>query len=178
VKESILTEVTMDVNLTENDLYKFSLKQTYMNFGMISLGITGILGLFLLPSIAWNAITQGIKPPVQTIFLLFFTAVTIFLPLGLKRNARKLMETNKFLQQTQHYKINTEEVLVTSETGEGHISWDKVFKVREEKHYFAIYISKAQAYLLPIRCFNNPNDVNTLRNIVKKSLVTGKQVLM
>lgn len=174
MKERKINEVNFDVKLDETDLYKYNLKQAYSNAGVILFSVIGAFGLIYLPIFVWKVMKEGLEPPIMTYFLFVITLFSANLPLIIKRSSRKLMASNKLLQQTQHYKITEQEILISSVNGNTQITWENVFKVREEKNYFSIFISKAQAYLIPKRFFYNSKDVDALKDIMRQSLPSTK----
>ena len=62
-----------------------------------------------------------------------------------------------------------------SEIGTANLSYDKFYKVYETKMAFYVYVSSVQAMIVPKRCFENAEDVRTVReffvrNVDKKKL--------
>ncbi|MGE5630803.1 MAG: YcxB family protein [Caulobacteraceae bacterium] len=173
-----MNEVTFDVKLDENDLFKYNLRQTYRGIGVRIFSIIGVFGLIYIPIYAWEAVKKGFEPPIQIYLLFVITFFTINLPLIVKKSSRKMMAKNAQIKQTQHYQITEQKIIFGSENGNGQLTWDKVFEVREDKNFFTIYINKTQAYLIPKRFIDSPRDIETIRDIVKQSVPSDKQKLM
>ena len=98
---------------------------------------------------------------------LFCFSFIIILILSFRVN--KNFTTNKLLQDELNYTINNEYFEVHSINTNSKLTWDKIYKVAESSHLFAIYISKNQAFLLPKHYLDN-NQYETLKNIIKKAL--------
>ena len=104
------------------------------------------------------------------IALFCFSFLIIFI---LSFQVNKNFTSNKLLQDELNYTINNEYFEVNSTNTNSKLTWDKIYKIAESNHLFAIYISKAQAFLLP-KHFLNANEYDTLKNIIKNALPAKK----
>ena len=100
------------------------------------------------------------------IALFCFSFLIIFM-MGFQVN--KNFTSNKLLQDALNYTINNEYFEVNSTNTNSKLTWDKIYKVAESKKIFAVYISKAQAFLLP-KHYLNTDEYNTIKNIIKNAL--------
>lgn len=105
------------------------------------------------------------------VIALFSFSFLIILILSFQIN--KNFTSNKLLQDELNYTINNEYFEVHSINTNSKLTWDKIYKVAESKHLFAIYISKAQAFLLPKHHLNT-DQYNTIKNIIKNALPEKK----
>jgi hypothetical protein len=177
VEQSKSNEVALDVNLEEEDAYKFNLRQTYKSPGVRSAIIIALIGLVYFLYSLWRMITEGYRPPIQSYFFLIILAGLIYLPVYIRKSVHKAVKANKFSQQTMHCRFTDKEIQIR--TGKSHVelSWDKVFGVIEDKDYFAVYTGKSQMLLIPKRFFSKSEYINTLRCMVVKSLPRDKYSL-
>ncbi len=170
-------EVVLDINLEENDAYKFNLRQTYKSSGVRPAILIALVGLVYFISLLGRIINEGYRPSIQSYFFLIFIAGLICLPIYIRRSVHKAVKANKFNQQTMHCRFTDEEIQVRLETSHIELSWNKIFGVLEDKDYFAVYTSKSQMLLIPKRFFKNSDDINSLRGMIIRSLPRDKYKL-
>jgi membrane glycosyltransferase len=129
----------------------------------IVLLITCVLILFLSLSLKMNFLFYL---SLITLALFLFSFVIILL---MNLQVGKNFKTNKLLKDNLNYKVNNEFFEVQSINTNSKISWDKVYKVAESDRLIAVYISKAQAFLLP-KHYLGENEYATFKNILKNNL--------
>lgn len=164
----------LDVDLDENDAYKFNLRQTYKGSGVRSAIIIALISLGYFISVLGRIIREGYRPSIQTYLFLIIIVGLIYLPVYIRRSIHRAVKAGKLSHQTLHCRFTDREVQVRTEASHIELSWDKVFGVLEDRHYFAIYTSKSQMLLIPKRFFKRIEDINTLRDMVIQSLPRDK----
>lgn len=177
MEENKSSEVVVDINLEENDAYKFNLWQTYKGSAVRPAIIIALIGLIYFLSLLGRIINEGYRPPAYAYLFLFVIAGLLCIPFYIKKSVHKAVEENNFTQQTMHCRFTEKEIQVKSEKSHIELSWDRIFGVLENRNYFAVYTSKSQMLLIPKRSFNNSEDINILRDIIKSSLSRDKYKL-
>lgn len=177
MEQSKSIEVVLDVELEENDAYKFNLWQTYKSSGVRPAILIALIGLVYFLSLLGRIITQGYRPPFQAYFFLVIAAGLLLLPVYIKRSVHRAVKANNFSRQTMHCRFTDEEIQVRLENSRIELSWDKIFGVLENKDYFAVYTGKSQMLLIPKRFFKDSEDINALRDMIMRSLPKDKYKL-
>lgn len=177
MEQSKSNEVVLDVNLEENDAYKFNLWQTYKSSGVRPAIIIALIGLIYFLSLLVRIITEGYRPPVQAYFFLVIIAGLLLIPVYIRSSVHRAVKANNFSRQTMHCRFTDKEIQVKSENSRIELSWDKVFGVLENKDYFAVYTGKSQMLLIPKRFFKDSEEINVLRDMIMRSLPKDKYKL-
>ena len=162
------SKITVEVSVNQEDIYNF---QKAVLFKNISPGFFIIISIIFL-LIAAAAIIEkppfGRNPAFAIILILISAFFLIGIPSAFKRGAANAFKTNKLLQKTQKYEIGDAGIEVSSESGQGFVKWDEIYKATETKDSFLFFISKQQAYVIPKRSFNeNAQDIEFLRKYMK-----------
>ena len=100
--------------------------------------------------------------------------ILIVVPITFLRSRRE-WKTNLSIKQLCEYTITNASVCAKSANGFFDLGYDKVFKIRETPTAFYVYLSSHQAFIVPKRCFENPDDIRAVRglflaNVDKKKL--------
>lgn len=161
--------VEMQINVKGKLQQEDVTKYTYaMNFKTIV-----FLILFLLVIASSKVQTSSIEH--SALFFGILVACLIYGSFfGLKILAKRNYRTNKLLQSEFEYLLSNNGMNITTEDGQAFLPWNKVYKVRISKDFFAMYISNSQAYLIPKRCFSNANDIESLKDILQSNLPKDK----
>lgn len=101
----------------------------------------------------------------------------IGLPMLSKSAARKAMESNRLLRNTQYYTFDSVGIEVSSVSGNAFIRWSDLYKTYEDKKMFALYISMQEAYVIPKRCFTNSNDIEELSRLISSKTKLEREVI-
>lgn len=88
----------------------------------------------------------------------------------IKRNVSKMLDEgkNKAIIGEQRLSISNEGIIAISEAGEMKSNWSLVEKIGKTKKNIYIYISSISAYIIPIKAFNNEEEVNNFISTVNK----------
>ena len=98
---------------------------------------------------------------------IFFTVFYLVLYiLRLKRISKKIYNSDKFMQDEIHYKINENEIIQETKSSNFKMSINDVVKVGEDKYSIYIYISKIKVILIPKRCISS-DEQEKLKAILK-----------
>lgn len=73
------------------------------------------------------------------------------------------------LFQKMSYDINSQHVMMKLDAKRGMpIGWDKIKKAKMTKKAFVMVITRAQFIYLPMRIFNNTNDIKFVESVLKR----------
>lgn len=169
-------KITAEVNLTQEDIYSFQKAVLYKKISPGFFIATSIIFLVIAVVTIIEKPPLGSSPLLTILLILFSLLFLVFLPSALKRGAANAFKTNKLLQKTQKYDIGDDGIEVSSESGQGFVKWDEIYKATETKDSFLFFISKQQAYVIPKRCLNeNIQDIELLRKYMKDAAPTTKE---
>ncbi len=113
-------------------------------------------GIFLYTK-SWWAIVPLIALVVYAIFwIVQFYGITI-------------LEQNQLLFQRMQYQINSQQIVMALSPKQGMpIAWQQIQSARKGKHYFLLFISKAQLIYLPHKIFNGVHEIKFLDTLLKR----------
>lgn len=154
-------EIKLSIKINDKDMFLFMLGHVY---GKLSSKITlvfSIICLALFPiSFSWNDM-------FMTVVLLFGALVyLVFSPLMLFLQSKKQIATNPVFKDAISYKINNEGFYV-SQSGEWvEFKWENLFKVIQTRHNFLFYISKDQAFIIPVRFIEDNENIKDIQEYV------------
>ena len=108
--------------------------------------LIGIYHFFLLSSlISLASSTTGV---FQVVFpLLFMTAVPVLIYFSAKRN----YGSNKRVSEAIEYKFDKDALIVTGESLNSQLSWDKIYKVTQTRNWLLIWQNAQVANVIPKR---------------------------
>lgn len=113
--------------------------------------LLNLLPVTIIPFIVFSFI-------VQAPFLLHYFTI--------KSNFKK----SKLLNTPQCFEFGENNLVVSSSNGYFSVLWQDIFKVRELKPCFVIYISPLKYFLIPRRCLSSQEQLELLRDILKEKI--------
>lgn len=139
-----ISEVSFDIKLSPEDLYRFNMYQNYTSLNGIVSILIGIIS-FVMAGIAWDSNS------VQYMFLYIIVGIIIllYIPVTLWGRAKRTIKTNKVLAGTLHYTLTQKAVRVMQEDQEGELPWDQIYKMVCTGRQVLIYSSRINAYIIP-----------------------------
>lgn len=115
------------------------------------------------------------KENISDIFwLCAFPVFSIIYPFMIVIMARKNYTTDDFIKETQHYNIKDNEIEIKTKSSSVIIVWDSIYKIKETKNYFFIYIAKNKAFLLNKNAFLNKVDIKNFKEVITKNIMQKK----
>lgn len=87
---------------------------------------------------------------------------------------KRIYKSDKLFQKLQNYTINDTGIKMESESGNGTMKWDEVFRVDESKDSFLIYLSRIKALMLPKKFFDNDEQMKLFRKLVRFNMPSKK----
>jgi hypothetical protein len=136
--------VSFDVKLQPQDLYRFNIYQTYRGMqGWISI-ILGILS-FVMAVTTWGK-TELIYTIMYVVVGLIFW---FYIPVTLWLRAQATIRTNTVLAGELHYEVSEDCIRVTQGEEAGELPWDAIYKMISNKNQILIYTTRINAYIIP-----------------------------
>lgn len=85
-------------------------------------------------------------------------------------------------QFTQTYNFSDTGILIESTGENGNsshtLAWIKFYKIIETTEYIYLHVSRQCSFILPKRCFENKEQLKTLRDLFQKNIETKKLELL
>lgn len=119
----------------------------------------------LLKEILIIAIPTGIL--LVSLILLIFYFLLIFY-------SKKVFKSEMLLQEEQNYIISDNGISLVSKSGNNSIGWENIFKVTESKNSIFLYLGNIKAMIIPKRAIGSEDNINILKDIIKRNLSTEK----
>lgn len=109
-------------------------------------------------------------PFYLVVFLIWVLFYPKYFKWHIKRNVSKMLDEgkNKGIIGEQSLSISNEGIISISEVGEMKNNWSSVEKIVKTDKIILIYISSISAYIIPIKAFNNEEEVNSFISYVNK----------
>lgn len=145
-------QVNLDVLLEEKDMFDFNFYHTYHSkngWFAIIFGVAAVVAAI----VTYGSVTRA----YTTIYVLIGFMMLIYEPYAIYANSKRQMKLSEVLQNTLHYAINSEGVMVTTdvevEGGENSVllPWKQVYKVVHTKKDLFIFSNRTNAYIIPNR---------------------------
>jgi hypothetical protein len=163
-----MSKICINTKLTQDDYIKVSLLIVYSKRLFIALGIAGILMLIGVPFAAMHFSSFPTAELVcGIIFTVGFPAMTYF-------NARKNFRVNKRISEAVRYEMDETNIIVTGESFNSTLSWDKIYSVTENKKYVLIWLNPIVASAIPKQNFSVESLANFKEIVRKQSQLKNK----
>ena len=146
-----------NVKLEEKDYVRLNIHHNKKN----------IIICLLLGWILVTIISVNVNLYTKILGYVFFT--TLYLVLycfRIKIVSKKIYNSDKFMQDEIHYKINENEIIQETKASNMKISTSDILKSFEDKYSIYIYISKIRVILIPKRCISS-EECEKLKEILK-----------
>ncbi len=157
----------IQVDITEDDIYSYQKSMIPKHLLPIyaTIAIACLIAFILVP-----LLTQSIDPMSISIRIAVFFVILLFvlwgIPSMLRKSSKTALNTNKLLHKTQYYSFNVDGIEASTETSTAFVKWSELYKAVESKDSFQLFISKAQAYVIPKRCFNGNTEQMTILSLL------------
>jgi len=113
--------------------------------------------------------------PILLLVTFSFVVVTlIMLFINITIASRLNFQSNKIAQAENHFVFSDEMFEVTSDSLNVRIAWDKVNSVGFYKNCYGVFISTAQAHILPKRCFSGVTEMKAFEEFISRVLDADK----
>lgn len=156
-------QIEFDVNLTERDMYRFSMYHNYTGFQ----GIFSIL--IAIAAFAAAVVTRGeVSPAYTALYVLFGIAFLVYVPFSLKLSTKRQFKLSEQLRNTLHYTVDEKGVTVSQNGESATLPWKQVYKITATKHNVLIYSTRINAYIVPRSSLGDQYE--PLKEIAKRNL--------
>lgn len=140
-------------------MYILTYRKWTMKFAMAM----GIL-LFIFSIMYFVGLIEATETPI---FPIAFSIVILFVvPISIYFSSKKNYKTHIRLHEEVSYEITDEAIILTGESFNSEMTWDKTYKVVELRNWFLIYQNKIVANIIPKTSVGNNR--NELREIVRR----------
>lgn len=126
--------------------------QGYSDFRSIAM----ILGIGILSALAVTAL----------ITLIFYYL--------LKLKSKRIFATDTIAQQEQSYIITDDGIDISTVSGTGKVNWNEVYRAKEYKTGFAVYVASNKAFIIPKRAFADDGQIRLFKEILGAHLEPAK----
>jgi len=136
--------IEFDVKLSENDLYRFNLRQSYLSTqGPISIIIAILFAVVSVVTLRGGNYFYGVVYIVAALLFLFY------IPITLRLRAKRTLGKNPVMAEGFHYQISEEEIRVTAGEQSDAMDWQNVYKMVATKHQVLIFTNRIVAFIIP-----------------------------
>lgn len=181
--------VSINVKLELKDFINFRKGTYFSSMLLVRVAIMFIIylaifstlySMYQIPTVSGDIGSNG---TLDKIFIFVFSLIvsivvvvaTFFLkPLTIMLSSKRYFNSNKLLQQQMRYDFGDVSFNLNSESGSANIKWENLYKVNEYKEVFALFISRLQAYIIPKRCFENKEDMERFKEILRANIFSKK----
>ena len=133
-----------DVQLTEKDLYRFNIYQSYTSSqGIVSLILTVLGIIMMVTALMEGNVWYGI------LYFIFSIIVLFYIPVSLRTRVKLTMKSNAVLSGVLHYEVSEEGIAVSTGEEKAMLPWKQIYKMISTKHSVLIYSGRRNAYVLP-----------------------------
>lgn len=142
--EYVMKELEFDVELTTSDLYRFSMRHSYLSIS----GMFGVLisvGSFIYLAFGYSSLDRTACMALAIIGCLF----TVVQPMMLYMKSRAQVQRNKNINAPLHYVLSEEGILVRQGDEEGVVKWEEVQKKIMTSNALYLYMSPIRAFIFP-----------------------------
>ena len=105
-------------------------------------------------------------------FIVFPAIFLVLLPFFVFLQAKRNFKTNRRLSEQIEYSFTDDNLIITGESFNGTMTWDKIFKVTKTKRWILIWQSSNSANIIPLKDVWD-GDINYLKEILDKRGVSN-----
>lgn len=138
---------------------KLMIYTSILGFLLLIISIFYFFGIIEMTEFPWIPILTGI-------------VINIVMPISVYYTSRKAYFTNARLQEKIVYEITQDLIIITGESFNSQMTWDKTYKVLELKEWFLIYHNKLSANIISKERIGN--QAQELREIIKRQNIKYK----
>jgi hypothetical protein len=165
-------EIKVNTELSGGDVQEFNLWFS-LNSRMIITSFSVIAYFMIMLMITKDYSATGVT-------ILAGTAIVLAVVLwyitrsSISKKSRKAFESDNLAKQPQNYIISDEGIQYESESGEGQIKWEDIYKIGETGSLFAFFVSSNRALILPKRFFQSEEDKQFFKELARKHMFSSR----
>lgn len=164
-----MNEVNFDIQITDKDLFKFSINNIYRKFTGI-LWIVFSITVIFITVYTWGDISINNSILLICMALLF----SVMNPFLLWTKSKSQFKKNETMQKPIHYCINGKGVTISQGERTDHVDWNQTWKAVRYGNLVIIYVSSIRAFVLPVNQIGEQYD--KLVKILSDGLQTRNHV--
>ena len=164
-----MNEVNFDIQITDKDLFKFSINNIYRKFTGI-LWIVFSITVIFITVYTWGDISINNSILLICMALLF----SVMNPFLLWTKSKSQIKKNETKQRAIHYCINGKGVTISQGERTDHVDWNQTWKAVRYGNLVIIYVSSIRAFVLPVNQIGEQYD--KLVKILSDGLQTRNHV--
>lgn len=164
-----MNEVNFDIQITDKDLFKFSINNIYRKFTGI-LWIVFSITVIFITVYTWGDISINNSILLICMALLF----SVMNPFLLWTKSKSHIKKNETMQKPIHYCINGKGVTISQGERTDHVDWNQTWKAVRYGNLVIIYVSSIRAFVLPVNQIGEQYD--KLVKILSDGLQTRNHV--
>lgn len=136
--------VEFDITLSQRDMYRFNLYQTYTGFqGWFSI-VVSIL-VFVVAGVTYG----NVELLYSLLYVLFGIIFLIYLPVSLYLRSKQRFATTDSLKKPLHYQVGEKGIMVSQGEESAELPWEQIYKMAANKKQVLIYSSRINAFVIP-----------------------------
>jgi hypothetical protein len=93
---------------------------------------------------------------------------------SLVKKSKKAFVTDNLIQEPQRYSISDEGIQYSSESGDGQIKWEDIYKIGETNNLFVFFVSSNRALIIPKRFFQSEQDKLSFKDLGRKYMFSNR----
>ena len=140
-----MNEVNFDIQITDKDLFKFSINNIYRKFTGILWIVFSITVIFITVH-TWGDISINNSILLICMALLF----SVMNPFLLWTKSKSQIKKNETTRKPIHYCINGKGVTISQGERTDHVDWNQTWKAVRYGNLVIIYVSSIRAFVLPV----------------------------
>src|SRR4029078_12801639 len=102
--------------------------------------------------------------------------ILIFLIGGTYLGAKRQLASHKAMNETHHYTFLNEGINSVSASTSAHQDWDNIREAVETKTNFLLFIALNQMCIIPKRCFQNEEQLDLFREMLRRQLSSKAKI--
>ena len=156
-------QVEFDVDLKEQDMYRFSMYHNYTSFqGIFSILIA--IAAFVAAVVTRSEVTVG----YTVLYVVFGVLFLVYVPISLKLSTRHQFRRSDQLRHTLHYRIDENGITVSQKEESATLPWEQVYKMTSTGRQILIYSTRVNAFIIPRRALGDKE--GQLKELAKQKL--------
>lgn len=173
-KEEKTIEVKAKLNFEEYLQLNFSL---LLRSKMVWLSI--FLATMLIVMLVEKRITDGQWADSELKLILLLSLMVILfliLPVLTYLRTKNYFAKNPSLSELTTFYFEAERIEVVTLESHTTLTWRRIYKIREFKHYLLIYQNRHIAYVVPKKSFDTVSDMETIKEMIRTKTTLGHKL--
>jgi len=161
-------KVEFKVDLTEQDLIGYNMKQAYGRVSTWALtGISILVVAFVIYALIYKPTWVSIDW-TDILIATFASSYIFILPTMIKFSSKTIYKKNPQFRNTFFYDISSKGIKITNNSKDIVIKWDDLYKFVETPETFLVHIARGRAFIVPKRCLEGDQMIWDIKQIVKE----------